>query len=150
MDHFLFRTSPGGLAALPPFRQKLFRSLVDRPDRFAPCHTLDITHTPSPRDLLPHKVLHGLQEERAHSQRCEEQLQRWLEVEPLDSLSMPLFMPSSLLSTTNIMAPIRTSGGASTATQVRLSSHVHTHINTKKTQYYSALRKYIQSRYNTL
>uniref|UniRef100_A0A673YSM1 Germinal-center associated nuclear protein n=1 Tax=Salmo trutta TaxID=8032 RepID=A0A673YSM1_SALTR len=96
-----------GLAALPPFRQKLFRSLVDRPDRFTPCHTLDITHTPSPRDLLPHKVLHGLQEERAHSQRCEEQLQRWLEVEPLDTLSMPLFMPSSLLSTTNIMAPIQ-------------------------------------------
>ncbi|XP_021434900.2 germinal-center associated nuclear protein isoform X2 [Oncorhynchus mykiss] len=112
-----FRASPGGLAALPPLRQKLFRSLVDRPDRFAPCHTLDITHTPSLRDLLPHKVLHGLQEERAHSQRCEEQLQRWLEVEPLDSLSMPLFMPSSLLSMTNIMAPIRTSGGASTATQ---------------------------------
>uniref|UniRef100_A0A8C7PY41 Germinal-center associated nuclear protein n=1 Tax=Oncorhynchus mykiss TaxID=8022 RepID=A0A8C7PY41_ONCMY len=102
-----FRASPGGLAALPPLRQKLFRSLVDRPDRFAPCHTLDITHTPSLRDLLPHKVLHGLQEERAHSQRCEEQLQRWLEVEPLDSLSMPLFMPSSLLSMTNIMAPIQ-------------------------------------------
>uniref|UniRef100_A0A8C7GGN7 Germinal-center associated nuclear protein n=1 Tax=Oncorhynchus kisutch TaxID=8019 RepID=A0A8C7GGN7_ONCKI len=121
-----FRASPGGLAALPPLRQKLFRSLVDRPDRFAPCHTLDITHTPSLRDLLPHKVLHGLQEERAHSQRCEEQLQRWLEVEPLDSLSMPLFMPSSLLSMTNIMTPIRTSGGASTATQVRLSSHTHT------------------------
>ncbi|CAB1346720.1 unnamed protein product [Coregonus sp. 'balchen'] len=103
--------SPGGLAALPPLRQKLFRSLVDRPDRPAPCHTLDITHTPSPRDLLPHKVLHGLQEERAHSQRCEEQLQRWLEVESLDSISMPLFMPSSLLSMTNIMAPICTSGG---------------------------------------
>uniref|UniRef100_A0A4W5P0G4 Germinal-center associated nuclear protein n=1 Tax=Hucho hucho TaxID=62062 RepID=A0A4W5P0G4_9TELE len=125
-----FRASPGGLAAFPPLRQKLFRSLVDWPERSAPCHTLDITHTPSPRDLLPHKVLHGLQEERAHSQRCEEQLQRWLEVEPLDSLSMPLFMPSSLLSATNIMAPIRTSGGASTATQVRLSSCAHTYTHT--------------------
>uniref|UniRef100_A0A6Q2X0U9 Germinal-center associated nuclear protein n=1 Tax=Esox lucius TaxID=8010 RepID=A0A6Q2X0U9_ESOLU len=92
-----------------PIRQKLFQSLADGPEQtVASSATVDITHTPSPRELLPHKVLHGLQEERALSQRCEEQLQRWLEVEPLDMPSLPLFMPSTLLSMTNILAPIRT------------------------------------------
>ncbi|XP_010878121.2 germinal-center associated nuclear protein [Esox lucius] len=110
--------SPGGFSVpetVPkaslrlPIRQKLFQSLADGPEQtVASSATVDITHTPSPRELLPHKVLHGLQEERALSQRCEEQLQRWLEVEPLDMPSLPLFMPSTLLSMTNILAPIRT------------------------------------------
>ncbi|KAL0964023.1 hypothetical protein UPYG_G00317270 [Umbra pygmaea] len=104
-----------GPSAPPLIKQKLFQSPADRPDPPATaCPSLDITHTPSPRELLPRKVLRGLQEERALSQRCEEQLQRWLEVEPLDTLCMPLFMPSSLLCVTDIMAPVRAAGGATT------------------------------------
>ncbi|KAJ8012892.1 hypothetical protein DPEC_G00047600 [Dallia pectoralis] len=110
--------TPRGFSAPLSIRQKLFQSLADRPDPpVTSSPILDITHTSSPRELLPHKVLHGLQEERALSQRCEEQLQRWLEVEPLDTPTLPLFMPSTLLSMTNIMAPIRT---AAAVTQVDL------------------------------
>lgn len=37
--------------------------------------------------------------------RFEEQLQRWLEVDPLDSVSIPLFVPSTLLSMPEILVP---------------------------------------------
>ncbi|XP_034417060.1 germinal-center associated nuclear protein [Cyclopterus lumpus] len=73
-------------------RQRLFDSLVEPAE--AP---LDITHTPTAQELLSHKLLKSLEEEKAESQRFAEQLQRWLDREPLDHLSTPLFIPSSTL-----------------------------------------------------
>uniref|UniRef100_UPI003AAB6F8D germinal-center associated nuclear protein n=1 Tax=Centroberyx gerrardi TaxID=166262 RepID=UPI003AAB6F8D len=86
-------------------RQKLFQSLVEPHD--APAAPLDITHIPTPPELLAHQVLQSLEEEKAQSQRSMEQLQRWLDADPLDYLSMPLFMPSStLLSVPTTMMPM--------------------------------------------
>lgn len=51
--------------------------------------------------------------------RFEEQLQRWLEVDPLDSISIPLFVPSTLLSMPGILVPKqRQSTSAPCVTQV--------------------------------
>ncbi|KAI4878707.1 hypothetical protein NFI96_013487 [Prochilodus magdalenae] len=68
---------------------------------------LDITRTLSAQELLPHRLLSSIEQERAQSQRFEEQLQRWLEVDPMGSVSMPLFMPSTLLSVPEILTPSR-------------------------------------------
>ncbi|KAI1884892.1 hypothetical protein AGOR_G00214560 [Albula goreensis] len=88
--------------AVTRLRQNLFPSLVEtQPGRAE----LDITYTPSPRELLPECILASLQDEKTKNQKFEEQLQRWLEKDPLDSFSMPAFMPSSLISVPEIMAP---------------------------------------------
>ncbi|XP_059198686.1 germinal-center associated nuclear protein [Centropristis striata] len=76
-------------------RQRLFHSLVEPLE--APTAPLDITHTPTAQELLAHTVLRGLEEEKAESKRSMEQLQRWLDGDPLDHLSTPLFLPSSTL-----------------------------------------------------
>ncbi|XP_041806149.1 germinal-center associated nuclear protein isoform X2 [Chelmon rostratus] len=76
-------------------RQRLFSSLVEPLE--APTAPLDITHTPTAQELLAHKVLQSLEEEKAESKRSMEQLQRWLDCDPLDHLSTPLFIPSSTL-----------------------------------------------------
>lgn len=76
-------------------RQRLFHSVVEPLE--APTALLDITHTPSAQELLAHRVLQSLEEEKAESKRSMEQLQRWLDGDPLDHLSTPLFIPSSTL-----------------------------------------------------
>nr|XP_046259110.1 germinal-center associated nuclear protein [Scatophagus argus] len=76
-------------------RQRLFHSLVEPVG--APAAPLDITHTPTAQELLAHKVLQSLQEEKAESKRSMDQLQRWLDGDPVDHLSTPLFIPSSTL-----------------------------------------------------
>ncbi|XP_076603708.1 germinal-center associated nuclear protein [Chaetodon auriga] len=83
--------TPTGLA----LRQRLFHSLVEPLE--APTAPLDITHTPTAQELLAHKVLQSLEEEKAESKRSMEQLQRWLDGDPVDHLSTPLFIPSSTL-----------------------------------------------------
>ncbi|XP_067459089.1 germinal-center associated nuclear protein [Thunnus thynnus] len=76
-------------------RKRLFNSLVE-PFQ-APTALLDISHTPTAEELLAHKVLQSLEEEKAESKRSMEQLQRWLDGAAFDHLSTPLFIPSSTL-----------------------------------------------------
>ncbi|XP_040912782.1 germinal-center associated nuclear protein [Toxotes jaculatrix] len=76
-------------------RQRLFHSLAE--PVVASAAPLDISHTPTAQELLTHKVLQSLEEEKAESRRVTEQLQRWLDGDPLDHLSTPLFIPSSTL-----------------------------------------------------
>ncbi|XP_027138252.1 germinal-center associated nuclear protein isoform X2 [Larimichthys crocea] len=83
--------TPTGLS----LRQRLFHSLVE--PLKAPPAPLDITHTPTAQELLAHKVLQSLEKEKAESKRSMEQLQRWLDGDPVDHLSTPLFIPSSTL-----------------------------------------------------
>lgn len=74
----------------------------------APAPLPDIAYTPTAQELLAHKVLQSLEEEKAESKRCMEQLQHWLDGDPLHHLSIPLFNPSSTLlskPTTIIHAP---------------------------------------------
>ncbi|KAJ8247072.1 hypothetical protein GJAV_G00258440 [Gymnothorax javanicus] len=96
------KRKPSWALGSPRLRQKLFHSPRRSPP---PLASLDITHTPSPRELLPERVLSQLEQEKRQSQRFEEQLQGWLERDPLDSFSMPAFMPSSLISVPEIMTP---------------------------------------------
>ncbi|XP_032423660.1 germinal-center associated nuclear protein isoform X2 [Xiphophorus hellerii] len=105
--------APSALRSAPALRQKLFHSQVEAPgapeDPGAPPPLLDITHTPSAEELLAHRVLQNLEEEKAESRRSLEQLQRWLDGDPLDHLATPLFIPSSTLlsspSTMRVSAP---------------------------------------------
>ncbi|XP_041663549.1 germinal-center associated nuclear protein isoform X2 [Cheilinus undulatus] len=76
-------------------RQNLFHSQLEPLE--APTSPLDITHTPSSEELLAHRVLQSLEEEKAESKRSMEQLQRWLDGDPVDHLTTPLFIPTSTL-----------------------------------------------------
>ncbi|XP_030614652.1 germinal-center associated nuclear protein [Archocentrus centrarchus] len=76
-------------------RQRLFHTLVE--PVWAPPAPLDITHTPTAQEVLAHKVLQSLEEEKAESKRNMEQLQRWVDGNPLEHLTTPLFLPSSTL-----------------------------------------------------
>ncbi|XP_076858543.1 germinal-center associated nuclear protein [Brachyhypopomus gauderio] len=89
-------------AQLP--RQGLFRS---RPKSLERPSVLDITRSFSTQELLPQHLLSSIQAEKAHSQGFEEQLQRWLAMDALDTVSMPLFIPSTLLSVPEILASAR-------------------------------------------
>ncbi|XP_034430226.1 germinal-center associated nuclear protein isoform X2 [Hippoglossus hippoglossus] len=94
--------SPTSLA----LRQRLFHSTAEPLE--AAAASLDITHTPTTQELLAHKVLQSLEEEKVESKRGLEQLQRWLDGDPLEHLSSPLFIPSSTLlcrPTTMIYSP---------------------------------------------
>ncbi|XP_017285867.1 germinal-center associated nuclear protein isoform X2 [Kryptolebias marmoratus] len=81
---------------------RLGRRLFHGPEDAAEASTpqLDITHSPTAEELLAHRVLQNLEEEKAESRRCTEQLQRWLDGDPLDHLSASLFVPSSTLLST--------------------------------------------------
>ncbi|KAM3607427.1 uncharacterized protein V6R79_007728 [Siganus canaliculatus] len=79
----------------PALRQQLFPSLLEPQE--AQTAPLDITHTPSPQELLVYRVLQGLEEEKAESRRSMERFQRWLDGDPVEDLSTPLFLPSSTL-----------------------------------------------------
>lgn len=81
-------------------RQKLFQSHIEMNESPS---VLDITHTPTPQELLPHRLLSSIQQEKVQSQKFEEQLQRWLAMDSLQSVSLPLFMPSTLLSVPEIL-----------------------------------------------
>ncbi|KAM9365403.1 germinal-center associated nuclear protein isoform 2-T2 [Pholidichthys leucotaenia] len=83
------------LPATPALRQRLFPTLVEPSD--ASSAPLDITHTPTPQELLAHKVLQNLEKEKAESKRMMEQLQRHLDGDPVEQLSTPHFIPSSTL-----------------------------------------------------
>ncbi|XP_023147479.2 germinal-center associated nuclear protein [Amphiprion ocellaris] len=98
-------------------RQRLFHSVMEPVE--APKTSLDITHTPTAQESLAHKVLLSLEEEKAESKRCMEQLQRWLDGDPLDHLSTPLFIPSSTLlyMPTTIKQPLAARTQEATSTQ---------------------------------
>ncbi|MEQ2308541.1 hypothetical protein AMECASPLE_029200, partial [Ameca splendens] len=110
----------------PSLKRKLVNSWVEAPKE--PMLHLDITHTPTAEELLAHRVLQSLEEEKAESKRSLEQLQRWLDGDPLDHLSTPLFIPSSTLlssPTTRKVAPSgRTKGSAATMQKPELDERV--------------------------
>ncbi|XP_065817978.1 germinal-center associated nuclear protein isoform X2 [Labrus bergylta] len=83
--------TPSGLS----IRQNLFHSQPEPLE--APTAPLDITHTPTSQDLLAHRVRQSFEREHAASRRSMEQFQRWLDGDPADHLSTPLFIPSSIL-----------------------------------------------------
>ncbi|XP_053352443.1 germinal-center associated nuclear protein [Clarias gariepinus] len=83
-------------------RQRLFQNQIETEEMPS---VLDITHSPSPQELLPQRLLSSIEQEKAQSQRFEEQLKCWLEVDPLDLVSIPLFVPSTLLSMPEILIP---------------------------------------------
>ncbi|XP_035860182.1 germinal-center associated nuclear protein isoform X2 [Sander lucioperca] len=93
------REGAGAAACAMPsslsLRQRLFHSVAEPLE--APTAPLDITHTPTAQELLAHTVLQSLEKEKAESKRSMEQLQRWLDGDPLDHLSTSLFIPSSTL-----------------------------------------------------
>ncbi|XP_038127205.1 germinal-center associated nuclear protein isoform X2 [Cyprinodon tularosa] len=112
----------------PFFRQKLFCSLVEAPE--TPRAPLDITHTPTAEELLAHKVLQSLEEEKVESKRSLEQLQRWLDGDPLDQLSTPLFIPSStLLSSPTMKASPSGRREAAAATQDLQRPELDEHVD---------------------
>ncbi|XP_029386874.1 germinal-center associated nuclear protein isoform X2 [Echeneis naucrates] len=87
-------------------RQNLFH-ILDEP-LTAVAAPLDITHTPTPQEMQAHQILQSLEQEKAESKRSMEQLQRWMDGDPLEHLTTPLFIPSSTLlsmPTTIIQAP---------------------------------------------
>lgn len=85
-------------------RQKLFQSVMEVQE--APSD-LDITHTPSPHQLMPQRLLLGIEQEKAHGQRFEEQLRRWLDGDSLDTPTLPLLVPSTLLMLPELMTHTR-------------------------------------------
>ncbi|XP_062390501.1 germinal-center associated nuclear protein [Sardina pilchardus] len=97
-------------------RQQLFQSVMEVQETPP---ELDLTHTPSARDLLPQRLLSGIEQEKAHSQRFEEQLRRWLDGDSLDTPSLPLFVPSTLLTLPELMTHTR---GPPAATATALSA----------------------------
>lgn len=105
-QHSTVMSNPSSTLTLTPAarfpRQRLFQSQMDTGEKPS---VLDISHTPSPQELLPQQVLSRIQQEKAQSQRFEEQLQRWLVLDPLDLVSIPLFVPSTLLSMPEILVP---------------------------------------------
>ncbi|XP_053733948.1 germinal-center associated nuclear protein [Synchiropus splendidus] len=87
-------------------RQKLFHSVLESLE--TPSPQLDISHTPTPDEALAHKVLQEIKEEKAENKRTMDQLQRWLDGEPLVNYSASLFLPSStLLTTSPVLRPLR-------------------------------------------
>ncbi|XP_056884180.1 germinal-center associated nuclear protein isoform X1 [Takifugu flavidus] len=80
------------------FGQEAFHSLVELAETSTAF--LD-THTPTAQELLGHRVLQSLDEERRESQRCTDQLQRWLDSDPLEHIST-LFPPSHTLGSTTL------------------------------------------------
>lgn len=98
---------PSASPSASSLKQKLFHSLVEAPE--APGPRLDIAQTPTAEELLAHRVLQGLEEEKAESRRSLEQLRRWLDGEPLDHLSTPLFVPSSTLLSSPAAVKVATS-----------------------------------------
>ncbi|KAF6738684.1 Germinal-center associated nuclear protein [Oryzias melastigma] len=76
-------------------QQKLFHTQLDADE--ASATPLDITHVPTAQERKVHKFLQSLEEEKAESKRFTEKLQFWLNGEPLEHLSTPLFIPSSTL-----------------------------------------------------
>ncbi|XP_056145681.1 germinal-center associated nuclear protein [Lampris incognitus] len=101
-------TEVAGAASYDPssnlsLTQRLFQSLTE-PDTLLAA-PLDITHTPTPEELLSLHVLQSFEEEKAQSQRSMEQLQHWQNANPLDYFSVSLFMPSSTLLSVSTLMP---------------------------------------------
>ncbi|KAM9804598.1 germinal-center associated nuclear protein [Neosynchiropus ocellatus] len=96
-------STPSGQQRL---RQKLFHSVLESLE--TPTPQLDVSHTPTPDEALAHKVLQEIKEEKAENKRTMDQLQRWLDGEPLVNYSASLFLPSStLLTTSPVLKPSR-------------------------------------------
>ncbi|CAJ1078722.1 germinal-center associated nuclear protein isoform X1 [Xyrichtys novacula] len=105
------REEASAAAYSPPsslsLRKNLFHSFPGpREDSMTP---LDITHTPSSQELKVHRFRKSLKEETAESKRSMEQLQRWLDGDPVEQLSTPLFIPSSTLLTMPTIRHLSTS-----------------------------------------
>ncbi|RVE58447.1 hypothetical protein OJAV_G00209450 [Oryzias javanicus] len=76
-------------------RQKLFHTPLDADE--ASATPLDITHVPTIVERKGHTFVQSMEEETAESKRFTEKLQNWLNGDPLEHLSTPLFIPSSTL-----------------------------------------------------
>ncbi|KAM6984898.1 LOW QUALITY PROTEIN: germinal-center associated nuclear protein [Aplochiton taeniatus] len=59
---------------------------------------LYITHSHLPHNRQTPTVIREIEEEKVKSQRCMDQLHHWLDADPIDSVSLPLLLPTTLLS----------------------------------------------------
>ncbi|XP_067844236.1 germinal-center associated nuclear protein isoform X2 [Heptranchias perlo] len=84
---------------------------------------VDITHTYSAAELLPERLLSGIEMEKEENQRCEEQLYRWLDEGPLDSLALPLYLSQTMVSAAEIVGPIHRVSAPITPQEVADSGH---------------------------
>ncbi|XP_006022113.1 germinal-center associated nuclear protein [Alligator sinensis] len=69
----------------------------------------DLTHTTSAKELLPEHLSSQLQLEKIESKRFEEQLHQWLAEDTgqlTDSLSLPFYLPQTLVATPQIIHPL--------------------------------------------
>ncbi|XP_048448233.1 germinal-center associated nuclear protein, partial [Rhincodon typus] len=67
---------------------------------------LDVTRTSTAAELLPGRLLSEIQMEKEENKRCEEQLHRWLDGGPLDSIAFPLYLPQTLVSADKVVVPM--------------------------------------------
>ncbi|KAK1165453.1 germinal-center associated nuclear protein [Acipenser oxyrinchus oxyrinchus] len=95
-------------------RQRVLRSISEEHVESRRTSVLDITHTASAEELLPDRLLSSIEAEKAASNMFEKQLQQWLELDPLDSFSMPLYIPQALVSAPETMLPTTPSAAAVT------------------------------------
>ncbi|NWU96975.1 GANP protein, partial [Upupa epops] len=69
----------------------------------------EFTHTASAEELLPERLMTQLQLEKVESRRFEEQLHQCLAEDsepPVDFIGLPLYLPQSLVSASNITCPL--------------------------------------------
>ncbi|XP_078085002.1 germinal-center associated nuclear protein [Mustelus asterias] len=91
------------------------------PDRTV--SALDITRTSTAAELLPERLFSEIEMEREENRRCEEQLYRWLDDGPLDSIALPLYLPQTLISADDVVIPIHQISTPVTTQEVDSSGH---------------------------
>ncbi|XP_076016638.1 germinal-center associated nuclear protein [Genypterus blacodes] len=89
----------GATCCAPPTSQSLIKRLFYNAELpGAQESLLCATDAPTQQEPPAHlKVLQSIEREKAQSQRCMEQFQRWMDTDPMDSLPTPCFLPSSTL-----------------------------------------------------
>ncbi|XP_067892299.1 germinal-center associated nuclear protein [Heterodontus francisci] len=90
-------------------------------DRSVPA--VDITHTCTAAELLPERLLSEIEMEREENQRCEEQLYRWLDEGPLESIDLPLYLPQTLVSADEVVVPLYRVSAPTTPQEVANAGH---------------------------
>ncbi|XP_041056283.1 germinal-center associated nuclear protein [Carcharodon carcharias] len=91
------------------------------PDRSA--SAVDITRTFTAAELLPERLLSEIEMEREENRRCEEQLYRWLDEGPLDSIALPLYLPQTLVSADEVVVPMHRVSTPTTPQEVANNGH---------------------------
>uniref|UniRef100_UPI00398F1885 germinal-center associated nuclear protein n=1 Tax=Pristiophorus japonicus TaxID=55135 RepID=UPI00398F1885 len=81
--------------------------------------TVDITHTSTAEELLPERLLSGIEMEREENQRCEEQLYRWLDEGPLELIALP----QTLVSAAEVVVPMHQVSAPTTPQEVANNEH---------------------------